>query len=87
MFLSDESAFYKCPDRLRLPLIFYFGHTAAVYVNKLVLGGLLKVYLFLKTHMYVYTVLVLVMQLEEDVHPKCNNKIVLFFIQINMLAS
>ena len=59
MFLSDESAFYKCPDRLRLPLIFYFGHTAAVYVNKLVLGGLLKVYLFLKTHMYVYTVLVL----------------------------
>ena len=45
MFLSDESAFYKCPDRLRLPLIFYFGHTAAVYVNKLVLGGLLKVYI------------------------------------------
>ncbi|XP_073227915.1 uncharacterized protein [Porites lutea] len=40
--LKDESAFYKCPDRLRLPLIFYFGHTAAVYVNKLVLGGLLK---------------------------------------------
>ena len=37
--------------------------------------------------MYVYTVLVLVMQFEEDVHPKCNNKIVLFFIQINMLAS
>ena len=39
----DESAFYKCPDRLRLPLIFYFGHTAAVYINKLVLSGLLKV--------------------------------------------
>lgn len=40
--LNDESAFYKCPDRLRLPLIFYFGHTAAVYINKLVLAGLLK---------------------------------------------
>lgn len=40
--LKDESSFYKCPDRLRLPLIFYFGHTAAVYVNKLVLAGLLK---------------------------------------------
>ena len=39
----DESAFYKCPDRLRLPLIFYFGQTAAVYINKLVLSGLLKV--------------------------------------------
>ena len=41
--VSDESAFYKCPDSLRLPLIFYFGHTAAVYLNKLVLSGLLKV--------------------------------------------
>lgn len=40
--LKDESSFYKCPDRLRLPLIFYFGHTAAVYVNKLLLAGLLK---------------------------------------------
>ena len=43
LLFLDESAFYKCPDRLRLPLIFYFGHTAAVYVNKLVLAGLLKV--------------------------------------------
>lgn len=49
--LKDESAFYKCPDRLRLPLIFYFGHTAAVYINKLVLSGLLKerVNFFLET--------------------------------------
>jgi hypothetical protein len=30
-----------CPDRLRLPLIFYYGHTSAVYVNKLCLGGLI----------------------------------------------
>ncbi|ESO92928.1 hypothetical protein LOTGIDRAFT_239568 [Lottia gigantea] len=40
--LKDEKVFYLCPDRLRLPLVFYFAHTAVVYVNKLVLAGLLK---------------------------------------------
>lgn len=40
--LTDGSVFYKCPDRLRLPLIFYYAHTAVVYVNKLILAGLLK---------------------------------------------
>ncbi|KAK2139594.1 hypothetical protein LSH36_1699g00008 [Paralvinella palmiformis] len=40
--LKDESVFYKCPDRLRLPLIFYYGHTACVYVNKLILADLIK---------------------------------------------
>lgn len=40
--LNEESVFYKCPDRLRLPLIFYYCHTAAVYVNKLMLAGLMK---------------------------------------------
>ena len=40
---TDESVFYKCPDRLRLPLVFYFAHTAAVFVNKLMLAGLAKV--------------------------------------------
>lgn len=40
--LADESVFYKYPDKLRLPLIFYYGHTAAVYVNKLKLSGLLR---------------------------------------------
>ncbi|XP_033738496.1 ergothioneine biosynthesis protein 1-like [Pecten maximus] len=40
--LREESTFYTCPDRLRLPLIFYFAHTASVYVNKLMLAGLLK---------------------------------------------
>ncbi|XP_041360130.1 ergothioneine biosynthesis protein 1-like isoform X1 [Gigantopelta aegis] len=40
--LKDETAFYKCPNRLRLSLIFYFAHTAAVYVNKLMLAGMLK---------------------------------------------
>lgn len=40
--LKDESVMYKCPDRLRLPLVFYYAHTAAVYVNKLMLAGLIK---------------------------------------------
>ncbi|XP_066298440.1 uncharacterized protein [Branchiostoma lanceolatum] len=39
--LRDEDAFYKCPDRLRLPLIFYYAHTATVYVNKLMLAGMM----------------------------------------------
>ena len=41
--LADESVFYKCPDRLRLPLIFYYGHTACVYVNKMILADLIQV--------------------------------------------
>ncbi|XP_077861879.1 uncharacterized protein LOC100373045 [Saccoglossus kowalevskii] len=40
--LKDASAFYKCPDRLRLPLIFYYAHTASVYVNKLLLAGMIQ---------------------------------------------
>eukprot|EP00731_Ephydatia_muelleri_P028966 Em0020g610a len=38
----DEQDFYKCPDRLRLPLIFYIGHTATLYINKLSLAGLVR---------------------------------------------
>ena len=34
---------YKSPDRLRLPLIFYLAHTASVYINKLLLAGLIRV--------------------------------------------
>jgi len=41
--VADTDVFYVYPDRLRLPLIFYYGHTACVYINKLVLAGLLKV--------------------------------------------
>jgi 5-histidylcysteine sulfoxide synthase/putative 4-mercaptohistidine N1-methyltranferase len=33
--LSQEDAFYKKPINLRHPLIFYYGHTAAFYINKL----------------------------------------------------
>ena len=36
--LTDDSAFYKRPEPLRHPIIFYFGHTAAFYINKLVLA-------------------------------------------------
>lgn len=40
--IRDEESFYKCPDRLRLPLIFYYCHPAVVFVNKLILAGLIK---------------------------------------------
>lgn len=43
MSLRHDFVYYLCPDRLRLPLIFYYGHTAAVYVNKMCLAGLIKV--------------------------------------------
>ncbi|MGM0516156.1 MAG: 5-histidylcysteine sulfoxide synthase [Pseudomonadota bacterium] len=34
--LTDDQAFYERPEPLRHPLIFYFGHTATFYINKLV---------------------------------------------------
>ena len=34
--LVSEDVFYTQPDPLRLPLVFYLGHTAAFYINKLV---------------------------------------------------
>lgn len=39
--LRDDSVFYSVPDKLRRPLIFYFGHPAALYVNKMHQAGLL----------------------------------------------
>ncbi|NQY88510.1 MAG: 5-histidylcysteine sulfoxide synthase [Colwellia sp.] len=36
--INDDSAYYLRPERLRHPLIFYFGHTASFYINKLMLG-------------------------------------------------
>ncbi len=40
--LQGEAAFYLQPyHQLRHPLIFYYGHVAALYVNKLRLAGLL----------------------------------------------
>jgi hypothetical protein len=41
--ITDEKYLYKCPDRLRLPLIFYLAHPATLYVNKLLLASLISV--------------------------------------------
>jgi 5-histidylcysteine sulfoxide synthase/putative 4-mercaptohistidine N1-methyltranferase len=38
--LAGEAAFHEKPIALRHPLIFYFGHTATFFINKLVLAGL-----------------------------------------------
>ena len=42
LFLTScsDSVFYAVPDKLRRPLIFYFCHPAALYINKLHLVGL-----------------------------------------------
>ncbi|HIP54857.1 MAG TPA: SAM-dependent methyltransferase, partial [Sulfurimonas autotrophica] len=34
--LKDESVFYRKSEPTRHPMIFYFGHTAAFFVNKLI---------------------------------------------------
>ncbi len=36
--MAKDEAFYRRADPLRHPLIFYLGHTAAFYVNKLIMG-------------------------------------------------
>ena len=38
--LNGDAAYYLKPIRLRHPLIFYFGHTATFFTNKLLLAGL-----------------------------------------------
>ncbi len=37
--IATDAAYYEAPDPLRRPLIFYLGHSAAFYVNKLRLAG------------------------------------------------
>ncbi|RUM64635.1 MAG: SAM-dependent methyltransferase [Sulfurospirillum sp.] len=37
-YMAGDDAFYHRPERLRHPLIFYFGHTATFFVNKLVIA-------------------------------------------------
>jgi 5-histidylcysteine sulfoxide synthase/putative 4-mercaptohistidine N1-methyltranferase len=39
---ADKAAMYRTADPLRHPLIFYFGHTAAFYINKLVISKILE---------------------------------------------
>lgn len=36
--LSDDSAFYLRADPLRHPLVFYMGHTAVFFINKLIIS-------------------------------------------------
>ncbi len=36
--LADDAAFYIRPEPLRHPLIFYLGHTAVFYINKLIIA-------------------------------------------------
>lgn len=40
--LKDESVFYKQSEPTRHPMIFYFGHTATFYVNKLIYMQIIK---------------------------------------------
>jgi 5-histidylcysteine sulfoxide synthase/putative 4-mercaptohistidine N1-methyltranferase len=40
--LKRDETFYLRADRLRHPLIFYLGHTAVFYINKLVLARLIE---------------------------------------------
>lgn len=39
--VGDDQRLYEQPDPLRHPLVFYVGHTAAFYINKLRMAGLL----------------------------------------------
>jgi 5-histidylcysteine sulfoxide synthase/putative 4-mercaptohistidine N1-methyltranferase len=39
--LSGDAAYYAKPIPLRHPLIFYYGHTATFFINKLLLAGLI----------------------------------------------
>ncbi len=39
--LRNDQAYYQKPITLRHPLIFYLGHTATFFVNKLILAGLI----------------------------------------------
>ncbi|MEA2112095.1 MAG: 5-histidylcysteine sulfoxide synthase [Campylobacterota bacterium] len=39
--LKDDSVFYKQSEITRHPMIFYYGHTATFFINKLILGGVI----------------------------------------------
>ncbi len=40
--INQDEAYFLRPEPLRHPLVFYFGHTATFYVNKLLLGKYIK---------------------------------------------
>src|SRR5512133_68732 len=39
---ADQSAMYRKADPLRHPLIFYYGHTATFYINKLIISKIIN---------------------------------------------
>ncbi|MEE4291165.1 MAG: DinB family protein [Cycloclasticus sp.] len=39
--LTSDEAFYLRPESLRHPLVFYYGHTATFFINKLTLASLI----------------------------------------------
>lgn len=41
--INADKHFFISPDPLRNPMIFYYGHTAAFYINKLKVAGLIPV--------------------------------------------
>ena len=59
LYSAGEEHFYKSPDRLRLPLIFYLAHTATLHVNKMMLAGLITVNLMHRMQMCVWYMCVL----------------------------
>ncbi|ORU90808.1 MAG: SAM-dependent methyltransferase [Cycloclasticus sp. symbiont of Poecilosclerida sp. M] len=40
--LKNDDAFYLRPESLRHPLVFYYGHTATFFINKLTLASLIQ---------------------------------------------
>jgi 5-histidylcysteine sulfoxide synthase len=40
--LADQSVFYKKSEPTRHPMIFYFGHTAVFFINKLILANIIQ---------------------------------------------
>ena len=40
--LKDDTVFYRQSEPSRHPMIFYFGHTATFFINKLILSGIIK---------------------------------------------
>ncbi len=40
--LEDKKNIYKQPNRLRHPLIFYYGHTATFFINKLLAANIIQ---------------------------------------------
>jgi len=40
--LASDQAYFQKPIPLRHPLIFYYGHTATFFINKLILSGLIE---------------------------------------------